>query len=512
MAMSCMGVFTLLMAMLSGGAAELLDFTSTEAYWKAKGVNVSLDQLLTEIKAADGAADATALIRTLGAGTFQDRDKAAQQLLKLGPAIIPQLEKAKDDPDAEVSNRASSLIQQIRVGFKAHNVRKLMAIRTLGEMKKAEALPALKALLDSKEQFVARYAADAIAAIEGKPLAARTLAAEVLKSDVSILPANCGAVGQVSTQAGKKLAMDQILKQMPPTPGQDPKQIVEMVSAQVIAIADQIGNARIDALTFGVSEKIGNSEGFVIFIVRGEFDAKAAGPALQKAGVVGEAIDGVDVYRAEVELTFFFPSDDRAILLMGPAPDKVPVKEMIAAARQSKGGLMTNPAIAKLIGKVDPKAGAWAVVNVTDSYRQTPVFAAFNDIIMTGRQEPGQLNIDIQGNGTDAKQVESAVNIVNGGLDQARQQLPQMTQAMPFLKPVADFVGTIKCEAKGPSAGLTAQFKGEAASLMMLPAMMFGMAAREAPPVQVGPAVIEKVAPEAQPAREPAKEAVPERK
>src|SRR6185436_10204223 len=97
----------------------------------------TVDQLLGELKPVD-AVDVSKFIKTLGDGKFGEREDASKQILKRGLAAIPQLEKAADDPDPEVANRVNGLIRQIKLGAKANSVRQLMAIRTLGEMKKAE--------------------------------------------------------------------------------------------------------------------------------------------------------------------------------------------------------------------------------------------------------------------------------------------------------------------------------------------------------------------------------------
>src|SRR5688572_3734372 len=175
MAAGSFSVFTLIMMLISGGANDLLDYVSTDYYWRAKGVpHVTAQQLLDELKPPAAGPDIARLIASLGAAGFDEREKAAAAILKHGPSVIPQLERATRGTDAEIASRATSLIQQLKIGGKGAAVRKLMAIRTLGEMKKAEAIPALKALLDSKEMFVADYAKAAIAQIEGKPLPPRT--------------------------------------------------------------------------------------------------------------------------------------------------------------------------------------------------------------------------------------------------------------------------------------------------------------------------------------------------
>src|SRR5690349_1598070 len=94
-------IFTMLLGGSSGN--ELLDLIPTDAYWKAKAVDVSVANIMLELN-----------------------------------SIKP------DDTSKETA------------------VRRLMAIRTLGELKNADAIPTLKSQLDSKEMFVTAYAQRAL--------------------------------------------------------------------------------------------------------------------------------------------------------------------------------------------------------------------------------------------------------------------------------------------------------------------------------------------------------------
>src|SRR4051812_1355960 len=106
-------IFLIFTMLLGGGSGnELLDIIPTDAYWKAKEVEVTATNILIELNSI----------------------------------------KADDTS-------------------KASAVRRLMAIRTLGELKSADAVPSLKSQLESKEMFIAAYAQRALNAIEGKPTA-----------------------------------------------------------------------------------------------------------------------------------------------------------------------------------------------------------------------------------------------------------------------------------------------------------------------------------------------------
>ena len=84
---------------------------------------------------------------------------------------------------------------------------------------------------------------------------------------------------------------------------------------------------------------------------------------------------------------------------------------------------------------------------------------------------------------------------VNQGLNEAKNTLPRLAQQMPAMKPLAEFVTSIQCEADGNKASLTSAFQGEAASLFIMP-MMFGAGqAQPIPPQPVAPPPLPPVQP-----------------
>jgi hypothetical protein len=481
------GVFALLFALLSGGANDMLDFVSSDAYWKAKGVTVSVEQLTADLK-TPAAADVAAFIKALGSGSYPEREEAARKIIAVGVAAIPSLEKSSDDPDAEVANHARSLTQQIRLNSKANSVRRLMAIRTLGEMKKADALPALKALLDSKEMFVADYAARSIAQIEGKPAPVRTIAAEALNGDLSLLPANCAVVGQTRFSGGKAFNLDQILKDVPAQPGEDRAAALNMMTTSIIQVADQVGNIRVESVTVGVSDNVGPNDGFAAIVVHGQYDAQAVSALVRKSIPNASTIEGVEVLSPEEHMALAFLSDNRAMAITGASKEKLPVKEVLAAlqAKPNPAGhpLLATPEFAPFVASLNDSVHAWAVCKVSDSYRVAPFIAPFDTITLLGKQEKDGMNIRFAGAGKDAAAVKGAVDQINSGLAQAKQEMPRIVQQVPAMKPVADFVQAIKCDADGKNATLTSSFQGDITTLLAMPFMMF---ASERQPVVVQP-------------------------
>jgi hypothetical protein len=181
-----------------------------------------------------------------------------------------------------------------------------MAIRTLGEMKKPEGLPALKSLLGSKEMFVADYAARAIAQIQGQPLPVRAAAREALKTDLTLLPANVAVMGQIAFASGKAASLDEALKSVPPQPGENRQATLDQLTAQIIAIAEQIGNVRVEAITFGVCDTVGPNDGFFATIVHGQYDAGAVSAFLQTTGLPITTVAGATVLKPEETLALAF--------------------------------------------------------------------------------------------------------------------------------------------------------------------------------------------------------------
>jgi len=198
------GMMEMLMLLLSGGGwgNDLLDYLPTSAYWRAKGVEVSVERMTAELAVAEPA-DLAQLIRDLGADRHATREAASAKLRALGPVAIPALKKAAESDDPEVRTRAKELLEGLSGGAQANAIRRLMAIRTLGELKKPEALAALRPLLEAKEPFVADYAARAIATIEGRAHERAAASREMLWRDLCLLPANCGIVAQLRMPGGQ---------------------------------------------------------------------------------------------------------------------------------------------------------------------------------------------------------------------------------------------------------------------------------------------------------------------
>src|SRR3954451_3623310 len=251
-----------LLTLLTGNGTDLLDYLPTQDYWQTKGVTVGAKALIDELQPVKPGADITKLIAAMGAGNAAARDEAARKIEAMGPGVVPQLQKAAKLDDPEISMRSKQLIQQINQSQKAAQVRRLMAIRTLGETKAKEALPTLQGLGKSEEPFIADYAAAAVAAIEGK---AYERPHAPSGADAWLMPEGCRLVAHLSARGGRPVDFDAMLKNVPAQQvqregqpaGPDAAAIRKQIVAQVLAVAERTGNIRFDGATFGLSGDVG---------------------------------------------------------------------------------------------------------------------------------------------------------------------------------------------------------------------------------------------------------------
>jgi hypothetical protein len=418
-----------LMMLIGSGASDLLDVLHTESYWKAKQVTVSVEQLITDATAAKPAADAGA---------------------------------AADAPATAAS------------------VRRLMAIRTLGERKEAQASAALQSLLDSKEPFVADYAKAALAAIQGRPAGRAAASAEARMADVWLLPSQVDLVAQ-ATPAGKPLSGGDVLGDVPLPPGMNKAELLEKMTSDLLPVVEAVGNVRLAALTVGFYANAPNEPGYAVIVARGQYDSKAAAAALGQHQVPTTTIDGVDIFQPDKSAAVILASDTRAVLVTGDANGKLPLEEVVSSIKKDAGNLHDNTEISKLIGQTDTTQPIWAVAKMTDGLRQVmPPLAAFDIATLVLSQRDDVLSLSLQAEGSDAEKVKMAVEEANAHLQEGITQLRQAVQNLPAVKSLLEAMESVKLSSDGGKATATGSLKG----LTSLPLMLFGVRAE----ATVGPA------------------------
>jgi len=483
----------LLMVLLGGGGGnDLADFIDTNSYWALQSVEVTVPAMKAQLAAANADA-AAALCKDLVGDDEAKSSSAAARIKSIGMAAMPHLEKAARDAQGkpEKAARVQNLISQLYANVQGPAVRRLMAIRTLGELKKRDALTTLQPLLKSKVLFEAEYARAAIAAIEGKEFKRPGLPAKERMKDIWLLPAGCGVVGQATMPPGKPVDIGKAIKMMGQMGGgrQAPQNMLPQLTSMISGVAGHVGNVRIDAVTIGVANDVGNRTGFVVLIARGRYDTKALKEMLLQVGRSNtETIDGTEVFKPDKEFAIFLPSSDRLVLIAGPRKAQKPVAEMIAAVKAGKGALTASSDMGKLIKTIDTTSPIWAAAKMSETYRKESLFAPFDTMAMTSKVAKGVQNFKLVAVGKDAEKVAQAVKQFDGHMAEGRRETARAVERMPAIKPMADFIASIKAKADGTKVTVTASMKGSTALMgMFMPMMMMTGSRAVDGPVDHGP-------------------------
>ena len=463
---------TLLALLLGGGGSDLLDYIPPDAFWKQKQVQVSIESMSRELKPPPAATDVSRLIDDLNSPDAPVREQASQKLVAAGTSALSALREASRSPSPQIAASARGLIARIDAANRPTSVRRLMAIRALGEMQRKDAIAVLEPLLKSDEPFVFEYAREAIDQLNGKPV--RRERPNNLRSDVWLLPDSCRAVGQLIAPTTGPISIKDAMRNLPLMPGQDPAAMQEQMTRMLVQAAEAVGNVRLDAMNFGVSGDIGENSGYVIAIARGRYDARAIADVLHKQQLPSHPIGGMEVFQPPGgESAIFFPSDQYAVAIGGPRGRNLPVEQVLDAIHHHQGKLKDVPEMKQLIDAAPPDQPLWAVMKVTPAYAQAPIFAPFDTVALgTTRTDKG-IDLTFSGSGNHPEKAKAAADLVNAGAQQAVQELRRMQPFMPPMKVIADAMATVKCQPTGGNATLTAHIEGEQSLLLMLP--MFGM-------------------------------------
>jgi hypothetical protein len=408
-----MSFAAMLVLLLGGGATDLLDLVHTDSYWKSKQVIVSVEQLITDATSANA-----------------------------------------DQPTA---------------------IRRLMAIRTLGEMKQADAVEKLKPLLDSKDPFIADYTQTALAKIAGKPTLRPALSPENRMADVWLLPTHSDLVAQAAGLAAP-VHSDDLFANMPLPPGANKAEMFDQITNQLLPILEMIGNVRLQALTVGVCANAPNQPGYVVLIARGQFNAKAIAAAMTQHNLQPNLVDGTEVFQPEPSTSLIFPSDTRAVIVITPNDGPPPLEAIVVSLKKNAGGLHDNPDMLQLLTKIDTTHPIWAVAKMTDSMRQSlPPLAPFDTGSLAVSQKDDVMTFALKAEGSDPEKVKTATDNFDTQLQTAITQLRNTTQTLPGTKPVLDALETIQIKTDNTKATATGSMKGS----MSLSMMLFGI--RSAP-------------------------------
>jgi hypothetical protein len=467
---------TLLAFLMGGGGSDLLDYVSPDAYWTEKQVAVSVESMAGELK-PPAKADVSTLIDDLNSADPEARQKAGNKITETGPAALPALREALQSPSPQIVLTARSLITGIESANRPITIRRLMAIRELGDLKSKSGLPVLQALLQSPEPFVADYASAAIDEINGKPFTRRH--PTNLRDDVWLLPGGCRAVGQILGPPAGPVAIEQMIKDIPVPPGQDRAMVTESVTHVLVDAAENLGNVRLEAISFGVAGDIGPKSGFVALIGRGRFDSHAVADLFHKQQVPSSIMGGVEIFQlAGAEMLIFFPSNDYAVLVGSPRGVELPVQQILDAISMGQGKLKTVPEMKKLIDGAPADQLVWAVAKITPAFAQAEILAPFETMELQTHLTKQGIRVAITATGNQPEKATAVAAIVSAGVKQAADSMAEEEKVFPPVRVVADAMAAAKCEAKNGNATLTSNIDASQSTLFILPMMVMGRAQR----------------------------------
>jgi len=471
----------ILVLTMGGGGNDLLDYLDTRAYWKLKGIEVTIENMTRELSEVESR-EVPRLVRDLGADDFKTREEATRKLRSIGAPALPALRQAAQSDDPEVRTRARDILKTVSAAARARTIRRLMAIRALGELGNKEALPHLRRLLASKEPFVADYGRAAIARIEGTPYTRPLPKPTDLASDVCLLPPRCGVVAHVVLTPGAPLDWTNLVAQFPGgvPPGFDLAAVKQQFAAGLTKLTEQIGNVRLEAITLGISEDVGEESGFVVAVARGIYDREAVTAALRQQQVQERKADGLVVFAPEDQIALIPCGGGRFVVMAGPRPETLPIAEVAARLKHPP----QRPAFdEKLLAQVVAKGGPiWAMMKVGKNYRQAPVFAPFDHLVLTSRRDKdGLLTLEIVAEGKNPEAVAGAAAMVKSGLKELQDDFAEGIDEFPPAKTFLDVLNTIRVEARGLRATLTVKVKN-APLILFSPFLFFYLGKAAAPP------------------------------
>ncbi len=482
-----------LIILLNGARTDLLDAIPTVAYWRAKGVTVTVEQLERDAGPDERIGAIDELVGDLGAAEFKTRVRAKEKLAGMGPSILPQLQGALGSKNPEVRAVAGEISRQFESKAKERTVRRLMAIRTLGERRAKEALPLLRLMEESKEMFVGEYAQRAVAQIDGRAWEPPDRS-DTIRKDHLLLPRHTGIVGQTSGLATVPVTLDTIYgffhgAAIQPGVAPPPDDAEQKAMENLLPVLERIGNVRVDGLTAALSDDAGETTGWELTIIRGQFDASAL---LSAARVMAHPADGVVKYglehgipivQTDVDTHIMFPSDQMMIIVMADEEKDrfARMLAMVYALQVGHGTMMDDKELNALIGKVDTASPLWLVGTFNAEEKRAKLLAAVDSFTLSGvRKKDGlALTLRMEGSGPDG--VKGTVEELNTDMQWLQQVMPQL----PTLAPIARVVGSVHAAARGDGwkeATATAEVKSDVPAAVLVNVLpMLDLKSPEAP-------------------------------
>jgi hypothetical protein len=482
--MMMMGIFVAATLMFAGGSAqmpnELLGMLPTDAYWKHEGIDPTSENLLALLEEPAEPENVDALLKQLGDESFRKRKAAQEKLIQAGPAILPKVRPLTKHSDPEVAARARDIIDSLTAGAARSRVRRLMAIRTLGDRRQAAARDALRKLQAGKEPFVAEYARRALAQIDGKAYKRPGLPEGVAAADVARLPEGLGLIAQLDLTGGNRvIGLAEMIKGLDEGLANN-EMALDRTVGELAGVLHEIGNLRIDLVTLGVSEEVDSDTGFAVIYFRGLYDPDLLIEALKRSNAEAKLrdISGKRILEVDGESQLWAASRNLLVLIAGAKPDQIPTEEVIKLV-EGKAKASRGKKLAALLDDCDSDQPFWVVARMSESYRKGGEFLASVESLMlvAGPVEKGT-RITLTGSAQDAESARRGLEALNDHLGQAGQMAKSMVGAIPGLEFLPDLIGSIKTTRDDATIKADVLVPAEKAKdLLVMPLMFWGVRA-----------------------------------
>jgi hypothetical protein len=471
-----------LVLLLGQGGNQLLDYVDTREYWKLQNRPITPAEMLAALEVRP--VDLDPMLRKLASPDPAVRAAGVAEIRAVGAAALPRLEEVAGLGIAPLSPTAAALAQEIRQKSKAQAVRRLMAIRTLGELRDRSALPVLEPLRQSTAMFEAQYAARAIAAITGQELPPVDDRAR-RRAEALLMPEDCRALVQLATPPGKA-TLAEVCERLGPLPGIPRTEAVARLSAQLVAVAEKVGDVRIDGVTIGVAGDVGPDDGWAAAIIHGQWDRAAVHHYVrsQASGIEVVTTAGTELLALEETLFVGLVTDERAVVCLGPERNRLPLDELIRAAQTGQGPLGEVPNMADLIARMDVAGVLWGVMRTTAAFREADMLRPFDTIMLHSTARGAVLEVVLEAQGTSPPGAAAAVQEVQDFVKQNLADIRAMGLQAMFTPGPAQFrnlLETVKCQADGGNARL--EFSLDRQAFVPLLSLVFRPGGEEAEPV-----------------------------
>jgi hypothetical protein len=340
--------FGMVFNVLTGPPADYASIVSTQSALKMCQLEYKSEALLSYLKTGMNEISEKGLKKAfeqLGSSKAAERKAAAQILIKAGLKSIPYLKKGLSSSDPEIKDASKALSLQIQQSSSKKNaadfVKKLYAIRALGELKAGKAQGLLGIYSSSSNVSLAEEARQALAACGG-PAYHRRTGLEAIKELQKMIPSGAGFAGvwdleRTSKKEYLNFLTEVLAKDM--GSGNPFTKFININKAKFLPAIqfglNMTGNIRVDAVAAYLAADIGQNEGYLGFVVKGKFDSSRLYTLMAPMGFQEQEYRGVKIlFQHEISMSFI--DDDTFIWAVGDNRQGEYIKPFIDSALDKK--------------------------------------------------------------------------------------------------------------------------------------------------------------------------------